>query len=300
MSLNKYLIYCCLIFFFSNSFYSQKDSLKTRKIILLSSSSALTASSLVYLNYAWYSKYNTGKFHFFNDNKEWLQMDKVGHAYTNYQITRLLIGAFDWAGYSKKNKHILGAGIGFGYQTVIEIFDGYSNGWGFSWGDFGSNALGSAMATSQSYFFNKQIFQLKYSYSQSGLAKYNPNLLGENFYTQILKDYNGQTYWLSFHPTFFIKNNTKIPKWINVSFGYSAYGMVGGHANNFLITDENGNVLKLDRERRFYFSFDIDLTQLKVKNKALKKVFSVINILKFPAPALQLSNKGLRAYALYY
>ncbi len=279
---------------------AQKDSLKNRKIILISSSAALTTGSLIYLKYAWYNQYNTGKFHFFNDNKEWLQMDKVGHTYTNYQITRLLIGAFDWAGYSKKNKHILAASIGFGYQTVIEIFDGYSRGWGFSWGDFGTNAAGCVLATSQSYYLNKQIFQLKYSYSQSGLAKYNPNLLGENFYTQILKDYNGQTYWLSFHPTFFLKNETKIPKWLNVSIGYSAYGMLGGRYNNFVVQDENGTVLKFDRERRFYLSLDLDLTQVKTKSRALKKIFSVINILKFPAPALQFSNKGIRVYGFYY
>src|SRR5438874_2371911 len=33
---------------------------------------------------AWYSNYPQTRFHFFNDNAEWLQVDKVGHAYSAY------------------------------------------------------------------------------------------------------------------------------------------------------------------------------------------------------------------------
>ena len=33
---------------------------------------------------AWYSNYQQGSFHFFDDNNEWKQVDKVGHAYGAY------------------------------------------------------------------------------------------------------------------------------------------------------------------------------------------------------------------------
>ena len=64
---------------FGNSF-EVKDSVrqtKNRKIFLLSSCGALTGGSLIYLNQVWYNKYNTSKFHVFDDSQEWLQMDKV-------------------------------------------------------------------------------------------------------------------------------------------------------------------------------------------------------------------------------
>ncbi len=285
--------------------FAQNDSLnavnyKSRKIILAASSAALTTGSLFYLNQAWYAQYNTGKFHFFNDNNEWLQMDKAGHTFTNYQMSRLMMGAFDWAGFKRKQQLFIGGTIGLAYMTAIECMDGFSNGWGFSYGDEIANVLGTSLAIGQQAFWKEQRIQLKFSYSQSGLAKYNPELLGKNFGTQILKDYNAQTLWVSVNPGSFIKKENKFPKWLNVAFGYGAYGMLGGTYNNFVVQDENGNVLKFDRERRYYFSLDVDLTRIKTRSKTLKKIFSVVNILKFPAPAIQFSKNKTRFYYLYY
>lgn len=285
--------------------FAQTDSLapvnyKTRKLILASSTAVLTTSSLLYLNQAWFDQYSTGKFHFFNDNKEWLQMDKAGHLYTNYQTSRLMMGAFNWAGFNKKQELFIGGTIGFAYMTAVEFMDGFSKGWGFSYGDMIANALGTSAAISQQAFWKEQRIQFKFSYAQSGLAKYNPDLLGNILSTQLLKDYNSQTYWLSVNPSYFIRKENKFPKWLNVAFGYSAYGMLGGYENNFVVQDTDGNVLKFDRERRYYFSLDIDLTRVKTKSKVLKKVFSVINILKFPAPAIQFSKNKTRFYYLYY
>lgn len=285
--------------------FAQTDSLepvnyKTRKLILASSTAVLTTGSLIYLDQAWFDQYSTGKFHFFNDNKEWLQMDKAGHLYTNYQTSRLMMGAFNWAGFNKKQELFIGGTIGFAYMTAVECMDGFSKGWGFSYGDMIANALGASVAISQQAFWKEQRIQFKFSYAQSGLAKYNPDLLGKSLSTQLLKDYNSQTYWLSVNPSSFITKENKFPKWLNVAFGYSAYGMLGGYENNIVVQDADGNVLKFDRERRYYFSLDVDLTRVKTKSKVLKKVFSVINILKFPAPAIQFSKNKTRFYYLYY
>jgi len=35
--------------------------------------------ALIALNAAWYAKFPRSGFHFFNDNAEWLQVDKAGH-----------------------------------------------------------------------------------------------------------------------------------------------------------------------------------------------------------------------------
>lgn len=291
----------CLNILFS---YSQQDSInyKKRKIILSTSSALLTTSSLFYLNQAWYQNYNTGKFHFFNDNKAWLQMDKVGHVFTNYQLSKYMIQSFNWAGFNKKQSLLVGGNIGLAYMTCIEIMDGYSDGWGFSWGDMISNTAGTYWCIGQNYFFNEQKLWLKFSFSPSGLAQYNPNLLGNNLPLQLLKDYNGQTYWLSFNPLNFKKQKPKkqLLNILNLSLGYSAYGMIGGDYNNFVVVNEYGSVIKFNRERRFYFSLDLDLTKVKTKSKVLKSVFSALNCVKIPFPTLQFAKSGIRFYPLYF
>lgn len=285
----------------------QKDSLinyTPRKIVFLAGTGGLTIGSLVWLNREWYDEYNTGHFRFFNDNDEWLQMDKIGHAWTNYQTSRILMQGFNWAGFSRNQKLIYGGGISFIYMTAIECLDGFSDGWGFSWGDEFANALGSGLAVSQEAFFKEQRIQLKLSYSESGLAQFNPKLLGDSPVSRVLKDYNGQTYWLSINPSSFIKkeprtSSGKFLNILNVAIGYSAYGMTNARTNKE-VTDKNGTVYFFNRERRFYLSLDVDLTRIKTKSKFLKSVFSVISIIKFPAPALQYSTKGFRFYPLYF
>lgn len=284
----------------TSSFVCGYPNYKSRKIVLATSSAVLTTGSLFYLNNAWYAQYNTGKFHFFNDNDEWLQMDKAGHVFTTYQMSRLMMGAFNWAGFSSKEKLFIGGTIGLGYMTAVECMDGFSNGWGFSVGDELCNFLGTSLAISQEAFWKEQRIQLKFSYAQSGLAQYNPEILGKSFGTQILKDYNAQTYWLSINPSSFIKKENKFPKWLNFAFGYSAYGMIGGSFNSFVVQDVDGNVLRYERERRYYFSVDVDMTRIKTKSKVLKRIFTAINILKFPAPAIQFSKNKPRFYYLYY
>ena len=57
----------------------------------------------------------------------------------------------------------------------------------------------------QEIYWNEQKIQLKYSYAKSFLTKKNPEQLGENLLQNILKDYNGQTYWISVDIYSFLK-----------------------------------------------------------------------------------------------
>jgi hypothetical protein len=291
--INIFILCLCLI---STKTYSS-DSLsifKKRKLALGISSLALTSGSLVYLNQAWYQEYNTSKFHSFDDNDEWFQMDKYGHILTTYQTGRLMMNAMEWAGYSKNNQLLIGGLSGFAYMSAIEVMDGYSYGWGFSWGDMLANALGTGMAIGQKLVWKEQRIQLKFSFYASPYAKYRPNLLGDEIYLQILKDYNGQIYWLSVNPSSFMKKSTKFPKWLNVAFGYGANGMIGARYNNIVIQDESGNVTSFNRYRQGYFSLDVDLTRIKTKSRFLKSVFSCLNIIKIPFPNLEVSEGKLK------
>src|SRR5687768_16790977 len=102
-------IHIILVFFIAFlTAKGQEDSvnlnLKNRQLLVAGTSVALTGGSLIYLNQEWYAPYSTGKFHFFNDNAEWLQMDKAGHVFSTYQAGRLMMEAYDWAGFNKKYK----------------------------------------------------------------------------------------------------------------------------------------------------------------------------------------------------
>lgn len=285
----------CICFISTQAFSNDSLSIfKKRKIGLGIFCTTITSGSLIYLNQAWYQGYNTSHFHTFDDNKEWLQMDKCGHVHSNFQIGSLMMECMDWAGYSKKNQILVGGLSGFAYMSAIEVMDGYSDGWGFSWGDVGANALGTGFAIGQKILWNEQRIQLKISYLSSPYAKYRPDLLGESFATQILKDYNGQTYWLSINPSSFMKKDTKFPKWLNVAFGYGANGMLGANYNNIVIEDETGNVTSFNRYRQGYFSLDVDLTRIKTKSKVLKSIFYGLNIIKIPFPNLELSEGKLK------
>ncbi|HQK38982.1 MAG TPA: DUF2279 domain-containing protein, partial [Flavobacterium alvei] len=127
-------------------------------------------------------------------------------------------------------------------------------------------------------------------------ANYRPDLLGNSLSEQILKDYNGQTYWFSVNLYSFAKKS-KIPKWFNIALGYGAEGMLGENdtKNNLILATKQENY------RQFYLSLDLDLTKINSKSHFLKTVFSVLNTVKIPAPALEYSpQRGLKFHALYF
>ena len=47
-------------------------------------------ASMIGLNKIWYAGYPKSSFHYYNDAGEWLDMDKVGHVYTAYSLSRLI------------------------------------------------------------------------------------------------------------------------------------------------------------------------------------------------------------------
>nr|WP_100208547.1 DUF2279 domain-containing protein [Flavobacterium frigoris] len=266
------------------AFLNPADTLNVkRKNTVLITEAVLASVTLVGLNQLWYADYPKSNFHFINDNSEWMQMDKVGHFYSSYQMGRLGSEMLEWSGATKKDQLIYGSGLGFAFLTAVEVLDGFSSEWGASTGDIIANASGTALYVSQELLWDEQRIIPKFSFHTTQYAKYRPNVLGRSFTEQLLKDYNGQTYWLSVNLHSFLKDS-KIPKWLNLAVGYGAEGMISGNA-------ENINLLLLPnnaRARQLYFSFDADLTKIKTNSHLLKTVFSVLNTLKIPAPTLEI------------
>ncbi|MCF7568163.1 YfiM family protein [Sabulilitoribacter arenilitoris] len=278
-----------------DSFLIPSDTLnRSRRNAVVITEASLVSITLVGLNQLWYSDFERSKFHTINDNNEWLQMDKMGHVFTSYQVGKFGAQVLNWSGVSKKHQLIYGATLGFGFLTAVEILDGFSQEWGFSWGDIAANASGTGLYVAQELLWKEQRINLKFSFHQTKYASQSPDKLGESFFEQILKDYNGQTYWLSVNLHDFFKES-KIPKWLNVAFGYSADGMLQGirDVDNSLLTNIN-------RQRQFYLSFDVNLYKIRTNSRFLKSVFNIFNVLKMPFPALEFNKKGCVFHLLYY
>jgi hypothetical protein len=267
--------------------------------LVISSEAALGISSIISLNSVWYKDYPRTSFHFFDDSREWLQVDKAGHVLTSYYIGRIGTGLLLWCGVKPKQAAWYGGSLGFIYQSGLEMLDGFSSGWGFSWSDVAANALGSAACISQQLFFHGQRFTFKVSDHSTSFAAVRPELLGNTGAERMFKDYNGQTYWLSMNISSVFNCRNNFPKWLDLSVGYGAEGMIGGSYNP--VYDKNGNAYpRFERYRQFYFSLDADLWRIKNLPRFLQVFTRTFGFIKIPFPALEFSKDGVKGYYLYF
>lgn len=258
------------------------------------------ALSMTGLYQLWYKDYELGKFHFFNDNDEWLQLDKAGHIAATYYVGKWGISLFDWTGMDHKKAIWMGGSLGLAFMTTVEIFDGFSNAWGFSTGDMMFNLSGSALLISQQLLWDEQRITFKLSYHRSEFAHYRPDQFGTTFPERLVKDYNGHSIWFSGNIFSFMKNKeSRFPKWLNLAAGYGVDGLTGALEN---VSEYNGKpVPEYERQRQFYLSPDVDLTRISTRSKFLKSVFNTFGFIKIPAPALELKSSGtLRWHWLYF
>ena len=280
-----------------NYFLKPSDTLnKSRVKIVVISETALGATALIGLNQLWYADYPKSSFQTINDNDQWLQMDKVGHVYSSYHLGSFGAQSLKWAGANRKSQLLYGSTLGFVFLTTVEVFDGFSSEWGFSIGDAVANAGGTALYVSQELLWKEQRIVPKFSFHTTAYASARPNVLGSSLQEQIIKDYNGQTYWLSANVHSFFKQS-KIPKWLNIAVGYGAEGMITG-------SDELVNTVffsEKDRTRQFYLSLDVDLTKIQTKSSILRTLFSVFNTIKIPAPTFEISKSaGFKFLPIYF
>ncbi|WP_299255018.1 DUF2279 domain-containing protein [uncultured Lacinutrix sp.] len=280
-----------------NNFFKPSDTLNTkRRNAVVISEAAIGGLTLLGLNQLWYADYERSKFHTIDDNNEWLQMDKFGHVFSSYQLGKFGAQTLRWSGVSQKDQLFYGATLGFSFLTAVELLDGFSSEWGFSWGDFTANTAGAGLYISQELLWEEQRIVMKYSFHRTQYAAQRPDKLGNGLLEEALKDYNGQTYWLSANVHSFFKNS-KIPKWLNVAVGYGGEGMLSG--NEDLIVDNM--LVKQNRQRQFYLSLDMDLTKIKTDSELLKSIFSVFNSIKVPFPTVEFNGKsGVKFHSVYF
>lgn len=304
MKIFRIIIIAFLVLVFSKEIFAQKineqgflnaseNFNRARFNTVIISEAAVGTIITIGLQYLWYKKYPKSHFHFFDDNDEWLQMDKVGHATTAYNISAVQYNLMRWSGVNRETSEWVGGATGLAYLLLIEIMDGFSAQWGFSKGDMAADIFGAAFFTGQQLLWNEQKIQMRFSFHKSIFAKYNPNELGANFPQRLIKDYNAQSYWLSFNIHSFLNKGNNFPRWMNADFGYGADGMTGAVTNP---KEVNGAPIPtFERNRKFFFGIDGAFTK-----PGTIPFPSWINIFRIPAPVIELKEHKLLFRPFYF
>ena len=293
ITFSLHLLLACSIAYCAKSNDSTKINKKRLNTVLIGTGVAY-GGALIVLNEAWYKEQGKTDFHFFNDNSQWNQVDKAGHFYSAYQLSKIGKELFLWTNMSERKSAIWGSVMSQAIMIPIEIMDGHAVEYGFSWGDIAANLLGSGFFLSQELVWKDQKIKTKFSFHRTDYAELRPEVLGDGFFEELLKDYNGQTYWLSFDIYAFGNYNRKIPSWLNIAIGYGAEGMVYGREDENIA---NG----YSSYRQYFVGIDFDLSHIQSRRKVVKTLLFVADMIKFPAPTLEFNNKnGVNFHWIYF
>ena len=109
----RYIFISFLAIVLSGNSFAQNSAdtnLVNRKLLggIIAFEGIAAATSLSGLYVLWYKDYPQSSFHFINDNKEWLQMDKICHATAAYNISKISYGLLRWPGVDRNNATWLG------------------------------------------------------------------------------------------------------------------------------------------------------------------------------------------------
>ena len=290
-----------------------KTGLNRSAAIVVGTEAVIITGIMSSLYVSWYSGSETGNFHFYNDNGEWLQMDKFGHANSCYNFANIGYEALSMTGLDERRSILYGGPLGLSIMVLVEVFDGLSSDWGFSWGDMTANLLGTGLFMGQQALWHEQRLALKYSYHSSGCSKYDVSnpltmdrdyIMGKDWLDRIYEDYSGITVWLACDvKSLFMNDRSKYPSWLGWAIGYGAEGMTGEY-NNYMPngkagTDDNwgrgwedvpGHLTYMPndaRQRRIFLAPDIDISRIPCKNKTLKHILRVLSAVKIPTPTLE-------------
>lgn len=289
------ILFCLLL---SKIAFTQIDSTKNykKKINTIAAVTAISyGSSYAALSYFWYANQPLSSFHFFNDNDEWMQVDKLGHSLVSFAISETAVETLSKAGMKRKKAILIGSLTGLVLQTPVEILDGFVSSYGASFGDEIANFSGSALVFSQYILWDDIRIHPKFFYHNTDFPNNTPKkgILGSAWYDKWLKDYNGQAYWLSFDIHKFLGNETKFPKWLNLA--------IGTGASNMFRAEYNDNVnLGYTPYRRYFLSLDLNLTAIKTESRFLRSCLKTLNYIRIPLPTLEYnSEQGFKGHWLY-
>ncbi len=240
----------------------------------------------IYLKEGWWSE--AAPFRFKNDFEYASNLDKFGHFYTGVIFSELFTMSYDWVGMSPFAS-TLWAGITLGFtQILIEFKDGFSP-YGYSTWDAVAGTLGGFYAMGKRFVPAMQYVDYKFAYWRNNREYWKVG--GEDKGGSLtgadgvwVDDYYGgnQTHWLSFKVGKMLPAGARdyYPGWLAFAFGWG-------------IDDKRFDPEYLESRYEFYFSLDYDLEAIfQPKRTWSKNLITILNHVKFPAPAVRVYPKG--------
>ncbi len=219
-------------------------------------------------NNLWW-KGDKSSFHFewTHDWKYALGEDKFGHFFFPYLVSNIYSQAFEWCGIDTTKSIWYASSFALAYETFVEVRDGFSKQWGFSWGDFTADFLGSSLPVLQHHFPVLRNFNFKISFYPSDRFKAGSNKV-------IFDDYESTYDWLSINVYNFLPDDFRkyYPKFLNLAIGHSVEKL-----------DNNGG-----GNHRFYLALDWNLEGLPGDSWFLKLLKKYFNYYHLPSPAIQI------------
>ena len=161
---------------------------RRRNAALIATGSAVVAG---YGYHAWWRDGFTSHFRRrseggFGRDREFMGIDKLGHAYSAYVGTRFMAPLFESLGNSPEQARWLAAWTTWGVMAGVEVLDGFSREYRFSHEDIVANTVGAvvgyALASNPDW---DDLLDFRLYYRQSPLSNWDP-----------IGDYPGQRYYL--------------------------------------------------------------------------------------------------------
>ena len=224
---------------------------------------------------AWWSNRRMD-FHFSTDWGYAAQADKFGHMYAGYLASYVGYEMLIASGFRKETAGWLGPLLAVGFQTYIEIEDGFSP-FGFDPTDQYANVFGPLYFSLRNYIHPLEYTAIKWSYWPN-----DDYLTGDHYGHRkiIIDDYNGQQIWFSVKVGEAIPDEVPWPDWLRLAVGYGSYNVDRWDANDVL--QEPG--------RRFFIALDYDLVELLLDLGSFGNwMVQTLDNFRWPAPALQLT-----------
>lgn len=199
---------------------------------------------IIQSNLWWKGEQSPFHFDWEHDWQYALGADKLGHFFFPYITTNFYYQTFLWTGMDTVTSLYMASGLALTYETYVEIKDGFSKQWGFSWGDFTADALGAAFPVAQHYIPALRPYSMKISFFPSEKFK-----AGEH--AAIFDDYESTYHWLSVDVHSLLPSSWQqtYPPWLNLAIGHTVTGLNGrgsGTHNLYLGLDWNLSTLPLD------------------------------------------------------
>jgi len=222
-----------------------------------------------FLNDLWW-KGEKVPFHFNwqQDGEYAIGADKLGHQYMAFATTRVYDAAFRWCGLDSTTAVFAGAGVSVAYQTYIEVRDGFSRDYGFSWGDVIANTTGAALPVVQRFVPALRPLDLQISFSPS-------DAFNRGEFGAIIDDYTSTTHWVSVGVFEYLPSTWQewYPPWLNLAVGHSVTNLDGQGGGTHVL----------------YVSLDWNLAAIKGLPTWLREGLQLLHLYHLPAPAVRIT-----------